>query len=392
MPSRSVVTHALVLAALAGCKFDPAGLAPGEPPVDAPGGPGDDAAMPADGGDVDPDASTPAVRFRKALTIAAGTVDAALADFPLYVELTDGDLAARASAAGDDLHFVAADGSTVLDHEVQAWDEATGHLEAWVRLPSLPADASTTIYLRYGAFASPPAEDPAGVWQNGFVAVWHLDDTPQGGAGDITDAAGAADATSVAMNASNRVAAVLGDGLTFDGNTEQLTFTSPLTGATPHTFSAWVEQDTVAHNSALVVIGTGACAQARWLHARFTGGPVAAGFYCDDWATTNVDVQADGWTLVHWTYSGTGAQSRLYRDGELAAGPFTHLGTQSTVGTAGYIGNAPAAFGNPMGLLGTLDEVRIADVARSAAWIAAEHANQREPAAFYAVGAEQGLP
>lgn len=380
MPSRSAVVACLIAS---GCAFDRGGVA-GDVPVPDASTSGIDGATPD--GELDPDGATPSGRFRKAITISADEIDADLTDFPVYVELTDADLAAHPTA----LHFVASDGTTALDHEVQAWDAQTGHLEAWVRLPAISAEASTTFYLRYGAYASPPAEDPAGVWQNGFVAVWHLDDTPSSVASDVADALGAHDATSTAMNASNRVDGTLGHALRFDGGTEQLAFANPLTGATPHTISAWVDQDTVAHNSALVVIGNGACAQSRWLHARYVGGPVAAGFYCDDWATTNVDVQDDGWTLVHWVYATS--QSRLYRDGAAAAGPFMHLGTQSTVGAAGYIGNAPAAFGTNMGLDGAVDEVRIASVARSAAWIAAEHANQASPATFYTVGAEAEVP
>jgi hypothetical protein len=48
-------------------------------------------------------------------------------------------------------------------------------------------------------------------------------------------------------------------------------------------------------------------------------------------------------------------------------------------------------FGTNMGLNGIVDEVRIADTARSAAWIAAEFANQSDPAGFYRVGDEEPL-
>jgi hypothetical protein len=388
MTTRSV-TSVAIAACLAGCSFDRAGIS---------GGGGDDtpaidAAEPPDLDAADPgiDGAPPTGRFRKGLTIPGGTVDANLSDFPLYVELTDPDLTAHASDGGGELHFVGANGSTELDHEIQAWDRDAGHLEAWVRVPSLSAGNSTTIYVRYGAFASSPPEDPAGVWSRDFVAVWHLEDDPQGTAGDIADSLGPTDATSVSMSSSNRTVGAVGRGLAFGDDLEQLTFANPLDGSSAHTISAWVDQDTVAHNSALVVLGNGVCGQARWLHTRFTGGAVATGFYCDDWTDTAVDVQADGWTLVHWTYAANGT-SRLYVDGALAAGPFDHAGTQSTVGTAGFIGNAPAPFGVPMNFEGGIDEVRLADVVRTPEWIAAEHANQSNPATFYVVGAEEPLP
>ncbi len=59
----------------------------------------------------------------------------------------------------------------------------------------------------------------------------------------------------------------------------------------------------------------------------------------------------------------------------------------------GFIGSSPMPYG-PGGntvnaLKGTLaDEVRIANVARDAAWIAAEYANQHG-SNFYTIGAEE---
>ena len=70
------------------------------------------------------------------------------------------------------------------------------------------------------------------------------------------------------------------------------------------------------------------------------------------------------------------------------------LGTAFAQGAAGYLGFAPNAWGpggnTPCALNGTLDEIRLATVERSAGWIATEHANQSAPQTFYAVGPEQG--
>ena len=64
----------------------------------------------------------------------------------------------------------------------------------------------------------------------------------------------------------------------------------------------------------------------------------------------------------------------------------------STQGTGGYIANAPAGWGQNMGAHATLDEIRIATVARSPQWISTEFANQNAPSTFYAVGPEQAAP
>jgi hypothetical protein len=385
-------TWLLAGALAAGCRFEPSIVSGGGGDG---GGRGDpDAGLVTVAPDASlssPDAAPAAVRFRKALTVPADRVAGPLSDFPVYVALTDQDLRDRAGATGEDIHFVDGDGPAALDHEIQAWDPSTGRLEAWVRLPALSDAADTVFYVRYGDFDDPAAPDPAGVWQNGFVAVWHLEQVPGGVRDEIIDSTGGNDATSASMNAASLVAGALGRGLSFDGGADQLTFDNPLLGASPHTISAWVQQLATDDNDALVVLGDGACWQARWLHSRFDGGDVAMGFYCDDVLTTGIDLVGSGWRLVHWTYDFP-AVSRLYRDGVLAAGPFTHSGAQSTSGGVGRIGNAPGEFGQNMGLNGLVDEVRISNVARSPEWIATEHANQGAPGAFVLVGPEEPLP
>ena len=383
-------------AALAACGFDPSsagGAGGGDGASDAspgaadaaPGAP-DGGRPPRDAGPGDGDAGAAPGR-QKAITIPAGRVGENLDGFPLYVELVDDtELAARAAADGSDIHFRTQNG-TPLAHEIQRWDPASGRLEAWVRV-SLSAGASTVILLRYGDPAASVPENPAGVWQSGFAAVWHLEETPAG-PGSIVDSRGDHPGTSHgAMTPGDLVPARLGRGIDFDGNDDVIEFSNPLPGSGTHTISAWVRQEASNSNDALVVLGNGVCDQARWLHSRFSQGTVAYGFYCDDNLDSGEDIQGDGFTLLHWTYD-DGAVSRLYRDGVQVGDPFDHEGEQSTVGDRGRIGNAPGRFGPNMGLNAVVDEVRISAVARSAAWIAAEHANQSSPGTFYTIGLEQ---
>jgi hypothetical protein len=224
------------------------------------------------------------------------------------------------------------------------------------------------------------------VFSAGFVAVWHLEDTLS--TTTVADTLGAHAGTASSLSPTNHVAATLGWGIAFDGGAGQIQFANPLTGGGDHTISLWVAQQTTGDNDALVVLGTGACGQSRWLHGRYDAATMAVGFYCNDWANPGVNLIGAGPTLVHWVF--TGNQSRIYRNGALVAGPFTHTGTAvNTQGGTGFLGNAPGAFGQNMGAHATLDEVRIARVGRPLAWIATEYANQSSPATFYSVGPEQ---
>ncbi|HUQ01636.1 MAG TPA: DUF2341 domain-containing protein [Kofleriaceae bacterium] len=372
-----------------GCGFDPAGT----------GGGGGDGGRGEDGGDdpdgsIDPDgppgidATPPDARGpgrRKSITIDPARVDGTQSDFPVWVAIVDPAIGARAANDGSDIYFTSVNG-TALSHEMQRYVDAEGRVEAWVKLPSVDDTQPTRFYLNYGDASVLPVPAPDAVWSNGFNAVWHLDATSPA---SEPDSAGDHDATaSGGLNGGNVVAGQIGRGLNFEGANHQLAFTNTLTGNGAHTMSAWVNQRTTGSNDALIVIGNPACNQSRWFHTRYNTSTVATGFYCSDWDNPGVDIQGDGWVLVHWVYDGAGA-GRMYLNGSMAAGPHTYVTPPATAGANGFIGNAPAGFGATMGLVATVDEVRIATVARTAGWIATERNNQNAPASFYVVGAEE---
>lgn len=333
--------------------------------------------------------SAPPGSFRKAITIAAGAVAEPLIDFPLYVEIAgDADLAARAESDASDIHFTDA-GGAALDHEIELWSPDTGDLVAWVRVPSLASDADTTVELRYGDPESGAAANPPGVWSDGFEVVFHLNNDPAGAIVDsLQQHVGTADPS---MDGKNLVAARLGLGLQLDGVDDEIDFDNPIVGVSSHTISAWVSQEVSGNNEALVVLGTGGTTnRSRFIHSRFDNGDIATGFFAND-RETGSDIQGLGFVLVHWTYDSDSGDSRVYVDGALVD-QFTFAVPANTEGAEGRIGNAPALFGMNMGLNGTIDEVRIASVSRTAGWIAAEYANQSDPASFYTVGDEQALP
>src|SRR5262249_10593772 len=107
--------------------------------------------------------------------------------------------------------------------------------------------------------------------------------------------------------------------------------------------------------------------------------------------TTNLD--GGGWNLLHWVFEGANGKNHIYKNGiEIAGSPQTLSGID-TQGTAGIIGHAPEpAYGTNMGLEGTIDELRIATVMRTAGWITTEYANQSSAGTFYSVGAEEPVP
>lgn len=373
---------ALGVISLAACGFrigasgDGSSDASGDAPGDAQGDASTDA--PPTDGDTGP--------RRRVITVDHTRVAGDVTGFPVWVVLDDAQLGARARADGSDLYF--RQGGTPLPYELQRWDKASGHLEAWVRMTL--ADTTATVFeLHYGG-APGHAANPAQVFGGVFLAVWHLDDTLATTA--IAEARGAATGTATGgLAAAASVAGKLGRGIRFDGVDDAIQFTSPLTGAGAHTFSAWVTASAPAGNSfsSILTIGDPSGDHARWWHTSFPD--VSMGFYNANDFASNVNIDG-AQALVHWVYDPNGNRSRLYRDGQLVATSPQLTAPVDTQTTAGHIGNAPAPFGaggtNPCPLAGVLDEVRIYASVRSANWIATEYANQSSPQTFYAVGPE----
>ena len=378
-----------LLLIVVGCGFSPSatGDAASGGSSDAP--PGDDGGS-GSGSGSGSNGSNGEMARRKPITIHAAAVTGTQTDFPIWIDLNDADIAARARTDGTDILFTNANGAA-LDHEIQRWDPVAPRLQAWVRVPSL-AHADLKIYVEYGDLERATAPNPASVFRASFAAVWHLEDTVA--SNTIADATGTHAGTPMDLPSNAQVGAKLGGGLAFDGGDGQIAFANPLTGNTAHTISAWVEQEQTTHTSSIVCVGTGNTDQARFLYGRYgTGATVGVGQYNDDWQANN-DIEGAGWVLVHWVHEGNNKKVHIFRNGvEIAGSPHMFGSAPTTAGTTGLIGNAPSpGFGSANGMAGKLDEVRIATVTRDPSWIATEFANQSSPGTFYAVGPEEVAP
>ena len=110
--------------------------------------------------------------FRRRLLIPAASVSGTM---PItdYIMLVDETLGAgkATSALGNDIRFETSAG-VKLDHELDSFANATGRLVAWVRIPSLAADAATQILLYYGKSGAAAEANAVGAWRN-YLAVWN---------------------------------------------------------------------------------------------------------------------------------------------------------------------------------------------------------------------------
>ncbi len=329
--------------------------------------------------------ATPDNARKKLITIDPDRVDNNQTDFPVWIILdTDADLAARALTDGSDIFFTQPDG-TPLEHQIQRWDKGTGHLEAWVK-SDLDDGNPTVIEMHYGDPGMTHAANPAMVFSNAFLAVWHFEEDPAVTA-TIADARGAVPGTVVSNPTS--VNAQLGRGISFDGNNDEITFTNPYAGNTSHTISFWADVQAPGSGfSSVLTLGNNSTDHSRFLHTDYTAG-IGYGFFGNDAQTQN-NIDGGGRKFVVWVFDSGTRTSTLYINGQLKD---THVHNAiDTQGTGGHIATAPNAWGpggnTPSPLKGVLDELRLANTIRLAGWITTEFANQNSPGTFYSVGAE----
>ena len=126
--------------------------------------------------------------YRKLITIDSSLTDSDLTNFPVLLSFSDTDLASHAQADGDDIIFVLYDDGTQLNHEIVTYE--SGELLAWVNIPSLSSTEDTQLWMYYGNSAVTAQENPEGTWNENYMMVQHLDESPS------DDVAGHIDSTS----------------------------------------------------------------------------------------------------------------------------------------------------------------------------------------------------
>ncbi|MFI5339006.1 MAG: DUF2341 domain-containing protein [Candidatus Methylomirabilales bacterium] len=330
--------------------------------------------------------------YRKPITINHTKVSAALTNFPVLISLaTDADLQANAQASGNDIFFTAADGATKLNHEIETYNSSTGQLVAWVQVPSLSNTTDTVLYMYYGNAAASNQQNVTGTWDTNYKAVWHLDESGNGTAGEFKDSTGVNNGQGGAGSSAATPAQATGEigyGQNFPSNDyiQVANSTSLNTNITSQlTMEVWVKLTTPSNNQKVMgktPIGSG------YLLAVQTGGlyPEIWDSAGTDYSFTSGTITANTWThlAVTWT---TGGSMIGYINGAQVnsiAASTNNIGTTTNVLN---IGKAP--WGAQFYVAGLLDEVRISNTARSAAWILTEYTNQSAPGAFYTVGAAQ---
>jgi len=284
-----------------------------------------------------------------------------------------------------DLMFEALDNTTCgttapcrLDHEIEAYNPATGALIAWVKVPSITN--GTVIYMYYGNGCAASSRNPSGVWAD-YSGVWHSKEAAM----PLADSTGSNNLTN-ATNPPTQIAGEIGNAQSYNGTNQLASKTAgvvsiPANNAS-QTISVWFTigvADNGTRSGVNFVNGTNSGLQFGQRNSTVCfwqwGGNVLGGTHANP---------AVG-TFHYMVYTFDGTTHRPYYDGAALATANTaaQTGTPSQIYFSTYDGTNELWNGR-------IDEVRISTsgIVRSAGWILTEFRNQSSPGTFYTLGAE----
>lgn len=315
---------------------------------------------------------------RKAVTLNTATDGAdlkeGLADVPVLVRLHTGNFDfMSAKDDGADLRFIAEDDKTPLAFHIEKYDAVNQLALVWVRVPKLqPGNKTQKIWLYSGNEKAAAIGDAKATYTAAQTGVWHFGEA----SGAPRDATGYANHAREFTGA-RLAAGAIGGGLGFDGEATLGIPASPslkIGPATGFTFSVWVRSTEAGQNGVLFSRVDGG----KSITLALLDGQLVASVNdgsVDLRSTPPVDLPASGWFHVALA---VGEETALYVNGQKVAGSAARCPDMNGETTLGR------------GFHGEMDELNLANVARSADWIKAAALGQGADAKLTIYGEDEG--
>lgn len=334
------------------------------------------------------------------ISINAGQVPSTQTDFPMLVSVTD----ARFKTTGNGGHVANANGydirpysdsgltTAITGYELERYNASTGEVVMWVKRSSL-ADGNVT-YLGYGDTSLTTDGSSTTTWSNNFISVYHLKD---GSTLSVTDSTGNHNGTNHSATAAP---GQIDGAAAFASVSSQYIDGGSYAGPTQITLSAWVKA-TSFPNAYNCVVGPHTTTPGNSYSIILVKSTGKLAMFCFRSASGDISYDGTGtntlsagtWYHIALTYDKNGGGSAPGLVGYFNGGVDKSVNSSTadlvTNTASTYIGQDAGAanrFWN-----GSLDEVRLSSVARSANWITTEYNNQSAPGTFATLGTEVAL-
>ena len=332
---------------------------------------------------------------KKEVTIANAKVAGNEDDFPVLIKITDTDLQG-CLANGYDIKFYESTESTQLKHERVFFDNSTGELLAWVKIPSLSGSVDTVFYMYY-EYPSETVDqaDPENTWDDHYMMVQHMQAANWGATDDSTSNNNDADGES--GDPTYQQTGKIRKCVDFDGS-DYIRFGGAASlKPTNVTIEAWGKRDASVNARTFFQMpyddggDWNAPYVAYGLHRSAAG---AITMHVNHGGTYHGVTDGAALTVGEWYHLvGTfdGSTITFYKNGSDVAhedysGDITYSGTPLLLVGMRSIPAAGEWW------IGGAEELRISDILRSANWISTEYESQNDPANFMGFGSEESPP
>ena len=329
-------------------------------------------------------------QFRKPITVQSSQVVADQTDFPVYLNLAllAGDnFFTNVRADGADIRITRADGFTELPFELVNLNTVanTGELHFKVS-GNLSSTANTTFYIYYGnstgvAYSENALYGAQNVWTANYQAVYHFSSNPTSTFFDST-ANNNDGATVGGMTLANRVAGKLGDAFNFDGVNDYINFGNKvnITSNKLH-LSAWTyPEDT---RSSAMILNKENSYEIAFSSTRFQAAVETNASGAWAWGG-NLIRNLNNWEFVNFTHDNT--IWRLYLDNDRSENITPASNQTGNVRSAVSDLRIAARTSGSAFFKGTIDELRISSIDRSASWVRTEYNMQNSNSSFWSIG------
>ena len=320
-------------------------------------------------------------QYRKKITFNNSAIGENLVNFtiPIIFNSSNTDFWGHVQTNGNDTRFVASDNTTELYYEFEKFNHTSDDMVAWVKVPQINAGSTTdSIWVYYGNSTvnfDSYSSNSSNVWDDNYIAVWHLKESPTASAPQFKDSKNGNNGTANNMVAGDQQSCKIDGGLNFNGVNAKVPTNAgtSVKGLTQYTVSAWVNTGVVDSNKHMI-----------YEESRHDQELSRVKFGIETNNQFVLEGRAlDSGNLIPWVNSTTTISTNTWYN---VAGVFDSVSgvhhfmingtdTTSTVATSAIVNTTPfdtptigARPGASESWSGRIDEVRISKVARSVNW------------------------
>lgn len=343
--------------------------------------------------------------YVRSLTVSHTKVSSGVTSMPVLVSLTLPSLKSVAlgghmsNASCYDAAFASNSSGTptLIPWEVEKCDTTNGILIAHVLAP-VSSTTDTPFYLYYGnSYINWQINTPSQVWDSNFKGVYHFKLV------NPSKTAASPDSTSNSNTLGTINSFYPTNTATFDGTPAANGFTvnayfsmnPQILASSAGTIEGWLNTPTAQSGNSYGAMGLYDGSNGFYWgdQSNYYGGMLFGWSTGGQFTDTQVSLGTNVWHYVVYTWSGSG--QALYEDGVPLTEP-TNSANHTPPGAATVFtpsGSAVLALGTPppndsYNWPGSMDEIRVSNIARPAAYVASTYNSYGSPSTFIAVGAE----